>query len=674
MASNIVLFIILASIIALLVSYFQYFYKTKDKSKTTLFLGFLRFSAIFLLLIVLINPKIKTKKYEDIKPKLNVLIDNSSSIAYAKQQQSINTFLKQLKQNTDLNDKFNLNYYAFADDLTLQDTFTYTISETNITKSLKTLQDINRGSIAPTILVTDGNQTQGAKYTFAVAKQAVYPVVVGDTLQYDDIKINQINVNSYTNLNNHFPVEIFVNYDGEQNINKTLNVYQNNKIVYKKKLTFSKEKSSQKVAFNLPANSIGILNLKCIISTLVNEKNTINNQKNFSIEVIDEQAKILILSTINHPDISMIKRSISSNKQLEVVVENDLNKAIQIKDYQLVVLYQPTAEFEKIMTTIELKNINTFTITGAVTDWNFLNNAQPYFSKVQLDKTEIYTSNYNTNFDEFIIEDIGFSDFNPLEDFFGEVNFSVPYKTILFQNISNISTESPLLATYSSNSRRGAVLFGENSWKWRMQSHLKNNSFVEFDNFFNKLMQYLSSSNKSSRLNIEYKPFVYANKDVIIKAQPFDATYTFDKKSELSLMLTNKRTKEKIKFPFTLKNSHFEVVLNNLKADDYSFLVTASDKRSKYGSFIVLPYDIEQQFTSVNTKDLKSLANNSNGTFYTINNAAILIQQLLEDKQYQTIQKSKEEVISLINWKWLLPLVLFLFSVEWFVRKYYGKI
>lgn len=674
MASKIILFIILAGIIALLLTYFQYYYKTKDKSKTTLFLGFLRFSSIFLVLIALINPKIKIKKYEDIKPKLNILIDNSTSIAYAKQQQNIDAFLKQLKENTILNEKFNLNYYAFADDLQLKDSFTYTFSETNIVKSLKTLQEIDRGNVAPTILVTDGNQTQGADYTFFAAKQAIYPVIVGDTLQYDDLKINQINVNSYTNLNNYFPVEVFVNYDGQQNINKTLNVYQQGKVVYKKQLTFSKEKSSQKVQFDLPANSIGIQNLRCTISTLENEKNTINNQKNFSIEVIDEQAKILILSAVNHPDISMMKRSISSNKQLKVVVENDLNKTIQFKDYQLVILYQPTIKFKNIMADIELNQINTFTITGTVTDWNFLNKSQQYFSKKQIDKTEDFTASFNTDFDEFIIENIGFADFNPLEDYFGVVSFSLPYKTLLFQNISNFSTKNPLLATFSVNNRRGAVLFGENSWKWRMQSHLKNNSFIAFDNFFSKLIQYLASSKKSSRLDIDYKPIIFANKDVVIKAQPFDANYAFVKNSVLSLTLTNKRTKEQRKIPFTLKNTHFEVVLSDLKTGDYNFSVITNDNRSKYGNFTVLPYDVEQQFTSANTKDLKSLANNSKGVFFTIKNTKSLIQHLLEDKQYHTIQKSKEHLISIINWKWLLPLILFLFSLEWFIRKYYGKI
>ena len=675
MTSKTVLFLILAVIIAILMTYFQYFYKTKDKSKTNLFLSILRFLSILSILILLINPKIKSTEFEEIKPQLNVLVDNSSSIANANEQQHINTFLNQLKENTSLHKKFTVNYYAFANDLSLQDTFSYKKSGTNIVQSLKSLQDLHKGNIAPTILITDGNQTQGANYTFSSSNYPIYPLVVGDTLQYDDLKISQINVNSYTNLNNHFPVEVFVTYDGNQNINKTLIVYQNDKVVFKKQLAFTNERSSQKVQFNLPANSVGNQNFKCNITTLKNEKNTINNQKNFNIEVVDEQAKILILSAVYHPDIGMIKRAVSSNKQHKVIVENDLNKDIQYKDYQLIILYQPDRNFKKIIEDLETYKINTFIITGTTTDWNFLNTIQPYFSKKHIDKTEVYTPSFNTDFDEFIIDDIDISNFNPLEDFFGDVSFSVPYKTILFQNISNFTTKNPLLATFSINDRRGAVLFGEHSWKWRMQSHVNTNSFVKFDSFFNKLIQYLSSSKKYNRLEIDYQPFLYANKEITIKAQFFDATYVFDKNANLTLSLTNKNSKETKKIPFTLKNKHYEVTMNGLKVGNYSFTVFTNDKKNrKHGNFTVLPYDIEQQLTTANTKDLKSLASHTKGSLYTINSTELLVKQLLEDKQYRTIQKSKEQVISLMDWKWLLPFVILLLTIEWFIRKYYGKI
>ncbi len=670
-----VFYIALAIIIALMMAFFQYFYKVTQKDNKNLVLATLRFLAIFSILLLLINPKFKSQQLTDIPPILNVLVDNSLSIAYAKQEDKVVKFVDELKNNTAVNKKFNINYYAFADNLHQRDSFSFDKPETNISKTLKTLESFNKDNVAPTILVTDGNQTYGSSYEFYKSNQQLYPVVVGDTLHYDDLKINLINVNSYTNLNNTFPVEVFLQYEGNKTIKKTVTIKQHNTIVFKKEVEFSKQNNSEKVVFHLPATTVGMQNYKCEISTLVNEKNTQNNLKNFSVEVIDEQAKILVLSEINHPDISMIKRSIETNKQRKVTVETNLSKNIQLEDYQLVIIYQPTNKFAKIFNKIKDNSVNLFIITGTQTDWDFLNTAQHFFVKNSIRKTEYYPAIFNDNYDEFIVEDIDFANFSPLEDYFGDIIFSVPHKTILYNNISNFATEKPLLATFMDTNRRGAVLFGENSWKWRMLSNVEQQSFQKFDTFFNKLIQYLSSNKRSSRLEIEYKPLVYNNSTILINAQFFDATYTFDNSANLLLLVTNQTTKETKKLPFTLKSNKFEVVLNNLTPGEYRFKVAVNNHTiSRRGNFIVSEYAIEQQFITANTSNLKILANSSSGNFFHINETDRLVTQLVSDKRYVTVQKSTEKIVSLIQWKWLLILIILFFSLEWFVRKYRGLI
>lgn len=675
MTNNTVFLILLAAIIALMMAFFQYYYKNKNRDKVIILLTLLRFFSIFFLLVLLINPKIKSNIKEDVPPLLNVLVDNSTSMAYAKAEGKINTFIDEIKTNTNLTDRFDIDFYAFADKLYTQDTFAYNISETNITDPLQKLHLMLKDNVTSTILITDGNQTKGINYAHYRAKNPIYPVVVGDTLQYDDLRINQINVNSYANLNNNFPVEVFLSYKGTKKISHTFAVKQNGNVVFKKLLTFSKEQTSQKVQFNLKATTVGVQNFTCTIAPLPNEKNVINNQKNFSIEVIDEQSKILVLSEVNHPDIGMLRRSIGTNKQHEVSIQNNLNNKYQYQDYQLVIIYQPNNKFKKIFEDIELAKANVFMITGPVTDWNFLNDAQPFFSKEKVSKIENYVPFFNTDYSEFITEDINFSEFTPIEGYFGDIEFKVPHQAILYQSVLNFETENPLLATFTLDDRRGALLLGSNSWKWRMQTYVSQNSFEPFDNFFNKLIQYLSSNKKYDRLEVDYQPFTYANQDVVIKAQFFDATYVFDNTANLVLSLTNKLTKENLKIPFTLRDGHYEAIFKNLKSGDYRFSVQNEDKSVvKYGNFSVLPYDVEQQLSTANTRDLKLLAESSNGFVTHIQGTDTLIDSLLTDNRYKTVQRNKEQTHSLIHWKWLLGLIMLFFTLEWFVRKYYGKI
>ncbi len=674
MSSITILYLVLAAVFAFAIAYFQYFYK-RQGTKGNNWLAILRFLGVFIILLVLINPQIKSQQLEDVKPNLNILVDNSSSISYAKQEQKVKQILQKIKQNPVLQDKFNVNYFALAGDLSQQDTFSFKQPKTDILKTLKSLQSLTKASVAPTILITDGNQTYGSNYEFYKSNQAIYPIIVGDTIAHDDIRINQVNVNSYTSLDHKFPVEVFLQYDGKESIRKQFSVQLNGKTIFKENVAFSAEKSSRKLAFYLPATRIGQHHYKCSIGTLKNEKNTINNIHNFSVEVIDEQSKILLFTAVNHPDVSMLKRSIESNEQRKVIVTNKLNKPIQFKDYQLVILYQPTREFKTIFEKLKNNTTNFFIITGTQTEWNFLNNAQAYFNKKSIQKTEKYTAKFNLDFDEFITEDIDFSNLPPLEDYFGDVSFSVAHKTILQQTISGYTTENPLLATFTEGNRRGAILFGEHSWKWRMLSKVENQSFEKFDTFFAKLIQYLSSNKRSNQLEVHYKPFVYSNSEIRISTQFFDANFVFDPTANLSLILTQKETKQTKEYPFTLKKNTYELILKNLNPANYAFKVAVKNHQiRKRGTFTVLPYEIEQQLSTSNTKGLKSLAALSGGNFYHQNETNSLYKQLISDKRYATIQKSTEKIVSLVEFKWLLGILILVFSLEWFIRKYRGLI
>ena len=68
------------------------------------------------------------------------------------------------------------------------------------------------------------------------------------------------------------------------------------------------------------------------------------------------------------------------------------------------------------------------------------------------------------------------------------------------------------------------------------------------------------------------------------------------------------------------------------------------------------------------------LASNSKGKLFYKDKADNLIKELLQNEDYYTIQKSNITEENLINWKWLLFMVIGLLSVEWFIRKYNGKI
>ncbi len=670
MDNNLILHILLAAVISILLATFQYIYKGKTKINWILF--FLRSFSIFGILLLLINPKFHKKELYLVKPKLILLSDNTSSIK-STSNIDLNAKITALKNNKNLQSKFEIENYNFTNDILKKDKLDFKGTQTNIYNSLKSIQSLYEKEIAPIILFTDGNQTNGTTYKYLKLKNEVYPIIIGDTTEYQDVKITQLNTNTYAYLKHKFPVEIFVNYQGKNtNIPFNITVKEGNRNVFSKKITLGKNKNSKEISFHIPATTVGLHYYTAHISYLKNEKNTKNNTQKFAVEVINEQAKIALISDITHPDIAMLKRAIESNKQQKVILKKP-NDNLNLNNYKMVILYQPNTKFSKLFSQIRQNKKNSFIFTGKHTDWNFLNNNQTILKKEILSKNEEYLANYNNAFSTFLTEDINFNNFPPVQDKFGEIIFSIPFEALLWQQIGSFTTKYPLLAVSENNKVRTSFFFGENIWRWRLNSFLENKSFTEFDTFIQKNIQYLSSEKTGNYLEIEAKKNYFANENIKIKAKIYDANYIFDHKKQLWISITNNKTKKQIKYPFSLKNNHFESNISDLPKGNYKFTVYDSKRtQKKYGNFTILDYNVEQQFIGANKKDLRQLANNTNGKIFYPNQTEKLIQTILNNPKYNSIQKSKETQIPLIDWKWLLSIIIALLSTEWFLRKYKG--
>ncbi|WP_194767539.1 VWA domain-containing protein [Tamlana sp. I1] len=678
MSSETLIYIILAGTIALLLALFQYFYKAKSMSTRNMLFAFLRFITIFSVLLLIVNPSFEQTTLTVEKPNLIVAIDNSSSVKNLKQDINALKFLNEIKTNSALKEKFNVDYYTFGEKLQpLEDSLAFLEKQTNIFAAFKQLARIYKTSNSPTILISDGNQTFGNDYHFAsnLYNHPIYPVILGDTVTYTDLKIQQLNVNRYAYLKNEFPIETILVYNGTSEVSSKFEVFNGNRTVYSKVLKFSKNNNSKVVHFTLPANQVGVSKYKAVITPLDNEQNKVNNIKNFAVEVINQKTKIAIVSDFPHPDIGALKKSIESNEQRFVTLIDSRNIINQINDFQLIILYQPNNKFKILFEKLQDLNKNYFTIIGSKTDLHFMNRISEDYQQSITNQKEDYQAELNINYTPFIIDDINFESYPPLHSNYGVVKFKHPVDVIINKTVRGVSVNEPLLATFENNGRREAILFGENIWQWRAYNYVEKKSFHDFDDFIGKLVQYLASNKQKSRLNVDFQSFYDGNSNVIIKAEYFDKNYVFDARETLQITVSDKNSNFEKTFPLVLKNNHYQVDLSGLQPSEYQFSIKAKNENiSKSGSFQILEYDVEQQFLNANVAKLEQLADNSSGTPYFIEDTSEIINELLGDKRYVSVQKSSKNNTPLIDWKWLLGLIALSLGAEWFARKYNGLI
>ncbi len=268
-----------------------------------------------------------------------------------------------------------------------------------------------------------------------------------------------------------------------------------------------------------------------------------------------------------------------------------------------------------------------------------------------------------------------FNNYPPLKSEFGTIEFVAPNAIILYKTVNGITTNLPMLSTFEIDNTKHALLSGEGIWRWRAQTYLDTERFVGFDNFMNKLVQYLSSNKKRKRINIDYKSFYNGNDDVTITAQYFNKNYEFDAEASLGINLKNKDDDTIREIPLLLNNGNYTVDLSGIEAGLYDFTIkNNSETVSASGNFQILDYNVEQQFLNADVEKLKTIADKSGGQHFFSEQSDLLINNLLGDKRYGTIQKSTKNIVPLVDWKYLLGLIALSLFVEWFIRKYNGLI
>ena len=675
-SNHTILNIIGSGIFALIFALFQYVFKS-DQNNIKWYLAILRFITIFLLLLLLINPKFDKNIIRIIKPKLVLAVDNSQSIKYLNKDSLTKFSMQTILGSSKLSDKFDLITYNFGEKLNQSSIVNFDDEKTNINKALQDIQVLLDSQISPIVLISDGNQTIGRNYVneSKTFNQAIFPLVLGDTINKTDLKIQKINTNKYTYLNNKFPVEIICSYIGNKQVSSDLIITFQNNIIHKEQLNFSSENNSKIITPLIKSSKVGRQSYKVYLKPIQNEKNKINNLKNFSIETIDEFSKVALVSTMSHPDIGALKTSIETNKQRSVDIFRPDEYILSKNKYGVVILYQPNVKFKRVFDLIQQMNNNTLIVGGISTDWTFLNKIQSDFSKKTTNQNMLVLGQINAEFTSFDISDYNFNSYPPLNTELGEISINTKSETLLHKSRNNENISDPLWFTYENTESRNSVIVAEDLWKWRMFSYIKESDFITFDSFMSKIIQYLDYKKQNNRLVIDYKSVYDGKQDLSITAQYYNKNYEIDLNSEITIKFKNNVTGDLIELPMNINKYFYEIDLNILDPGPYSFDIKVNNEgHNKTGVFEILEFNIEKQLVNANIDDLKQLSENTGAKLYFDSQVNQLIEDLISDNRFYSTQKITKKSVYLFNITFVLFLLFVSLFLEWFIRKYNGLI
>lgn len=640
-----------------------------------------RFLAVFGIILLLLGVIIENLTERKEKPLLFVVNDNSASVLLSKDSSfyrsdfvgSLSNFSEGLKED------FEVLNYDFSDGLETGFSQTYTGKSTDLSSVFNTIFDqyTNR-NIGGIVLATDGIYNAGANPLYAIARKSFLPIFtigLGDTNLVRDVRLDEINHNDIAFLGNDFPVEVSLSETMCQGETVSVSIYDGDKLLKQEKVTFNGDQDQAKISFTIKAARIGFRKYRAEISSVEGEYSEKNNTANFYVEVIDGRQKILIANQAPHPDVGALRFIIENNKNYEVTVSR-LEEIEDLKAYDLVIVHNYTGVNEELTTYIQDGTGPVLFIVGAQTDMSALEKLKIGFSGRQTDSESVSFS-HNPNYKEILVSPAGiqlFSNAPPLQAPFGSFKFSSAIEIMAYQKVGNIALDQPLIYFTQKQSSRIGVIMGDGLWRWRLYDQMKNKSTNNFSEFFGKIITYLAVKENKDPFKIQLNNEYTENDEIVVKAELYNKSYDLVNDPEVSFTFENEDGETFESF-FVKTADAYQLDLGRLKQGVYTWsasTVFQDQKYEKSGTFLVREIKIEFLNMVADHRLLRNIAENSGGKFFFPKEMDKLNAEIQGRDDMVTVVYQEKEFDDLIDYKWIFILIVLLFSVEWFVRKYQG--
>lgn len=672
-------------------TYILYFIGRKSLSNTwNWVLAAIRFTSVFFISLFLLHPLLKFVTTETEKPLLIVGVDNSLSVLQNKDSLFYkNEFGPNLKEKLgDLANKYDVKYFQFGESTEdWGDSIRYESKQTDIAGFIQNIEEYygfqNMGAV---VLATDGlyNKGRNPEYVENRIKAPLYTLAMGDSAQTKDQWISAIRKNKIAFLGNEFPIEVSLQSTLLSGVKSKLTIQAFGRTLKEEEITYTKQDEYVKIQFSLKAEKLGNQAIRIILQNEDGESTYKNNQELVFIDVLDSRQRILLLSSVTHPDVAALRSAITNNENFEVdyfPVRNlaDLKLEEVNNKYSLIILNQiPSLKNNGPLLDGVLKSdVPKLFVLGKNSDINKLNTLQLGLKLNGANgKLNEVQGQLNSAFSPFLMDKEGWAylqEAPPLQVPFGQYSIS-NLEVLFYQRIGSVATDYPLWMLGTNNGLKVGVIAGEGLWRWRLFTNDQGSS-KSFDEIIDKTVNYLATKERKSRFRVDVSKRIQENEPLVFEAEFYNASFELDNGEDVLIEVMNEIGD---KYDFVMNRLEKSYYLNAgfWEPGTYKYTMSTTDGGKKYeakGEIAVSPVSVEFLNNRANVGLLSRLSKRNNGEMIAAKDMDLLISTLSEIKAPSTsIEETRFE--DLINLKWIFFLILGLLGLEWFVRKREGVV
>lgn len=681
---------IIAIIIGLCFASVLYLFNKNHYGRTLATLLFiLRAITVAILIVLLFNPFFKQKN-SIVEPATIVLAqDNSKSLILTKDSLFYKNIYPYKLDSliTNLENRHIVDKYLFGNNTKEFQNIDYQDYYTDIHDVLdnirKTYYKRNVGAV---VLLSDGinNKSFLPEQNIESYPFPVYTVTLGDTVAHPDFYIKDVKYNKTTPSNTIFPIRMVANARNCRNKAMEINVLMNNEVIEEVKLDVNTNNFSTILDFNINSEDEGVKQIDIQIKALDGEQITQNNSKRFFIEVIDKQYDVLFYAKAPHPDLGSLKNILGNHFNTEIIFSDD--DIPDFSKYDMILLHQvPFLGMSNLSLLNEelVKNPKTpvFHIIGESTDFKEFNKIQ---NSIQIEKGTVNSTldikpHYNQTFGLYSIDNElirSINDFPPLA--LPHISFTTKQSNdvLLQMNIMDVVTQTPMMSfSIDENGRKTAFLLGTGIWRWKLYDYFKNKNYDNFEDLFTKSIKYLLTE-RDKELIVNYKESYLNTEKIQITADMRNPSQELVNEADMLIRIINKNSKNIYEYHFSKNENSYYLNINPLPEGIYSFTAEAEYGGKKYsdnGTFSVISVGAEAQELVADAQRMRTIATLTDAKNFNVNELNLLENTIEEDERISSIVREETNYKDLINWRSIFFIILSLITIEWVLRKMFGR-
>jgi hypothetical protein len=564
--------------------------------------------------------------------------------------------------------------------------------ETDIARALGTISELERDASA-IILFTDGQYNAGRDPRFVVDRmsQPIFVIGIGDSTRTRDVLIQNVVHPDIAYKDTNVPIEIMVANDGFTGQATTVSLRSGERVIDSKPIIFRSDRAVQAITFELPVDTEGLRQFEAIVEPLQDEWTTRNNRVTFSIDVLDNRLRILLLSFEVHPDVKVVQNILEMDESIFfrsltwIGGDRFINGPLPTNPDTLDLIFLYGFPHNGIPQRL-LDQVG-----GLIGETSYILGASPLFDpalamrrlegSIPLSLPPVNSPfevgiTLNSASREHPILNYEHPEYERAPRLYGHIRNLRPApgaEVLMTANFRGAEVDAPLLAVRTVGSRRAAVLnlFGYYVWNLNSNPVIRNG----IQDLVRNLILWTASQPDDRRLVINPTRRSFDSVDpVMINAFLKDESGLQVSDGTINMELRREGGEAS---SYSLNNDglgKYSVDVGQLPEGLYSFQATAFrgsreiDRRT--GQFSVSENVVEFTNTQRNDPLLRDLASSSGGVYISWNQA----EQLLRELESLNLKSPGERQIA-FDWYpyrrigWFLLALAFL-TTEWAIRKY----